>query len=281
MKFVWHVERKKKMATTLLKWAGGKRWIVPVLSPILDEFNDLVLVELFAGGAALSFASERKEAILNDKNPHLINFYSQIQRGINIFSTGVSFKNDKETFYKNRKDFNDLIKNGKENTPEAAALFYYLNKTAYNGLVRFNNKGFFNTPFGKYKRINYEFDISSYRDMVRNWNFMCKDFSEVDIPTNALIYADPPYDVEFTAYNAGGFDWKDQVRLVEFLCELSNPIVLSNQATERIVKLYKSHGFLVTFKDAPRSISCKGNREKVKEVIAYRNIPFIQHLINK
>ncbi len=114
------------MAGTLLKWAGGKRWIIPMLSPILDEFNDLILVELFAGGAALSFALERKEAILNDKNPHLINFYTQIQQGINIFSTGVNFENDKEIFYRNRKNFNESIKNGKENIPKAAAFFYYI-----------------------------------------------------------------------------------------------------------------------------------------------------------
>ncbi len=261
------------MAGTLLKWAGGKRWIVPILSPLVSRFNDVPLIELFAGGAALSFALERKEAILNDKNPHLINFYLQIQRGMDIFSIGVEFKNDKETFYKNRTRFNELIKHGMENTPEAAALFYYLNKTAYNGLMRFNSKGFFNTPFGKYKTINYTFDILFYKRLIEKWEFMCKNFSEVNIPSNALVYADPPYDVEFTSYNAGGFSWEDQVRLAEFLSSLSNPIILSNQATDRIIELYKSYNFTITLKDAPRLISCNGNREKVQEVIAYKNIP--------
>lgn len=260
------------MAGTLLKWAGGKRWIVPTLKPIIEKYKDVPLMELFAGGAALSFALERKKVILNDKNPHLINFYLQIQQGVDIFSVGVEFKNDKEIFYKNRTRFNELIRNGMQDTPEAAALFYYLNKTAYNGLMRFNSKGFFNTPFGKHKTINYTFDILSYKHLIESWKLMCKDFSEVDIPPDAIVYADPPYDVEFTNYNADGFDWEEQIRLVKFLSSIPNPIILSNQATERIVKLYKSYDFIITLKDAPRSISCNGNRDKAKEVIAYKNI---------
>ena len=267
------------MAGTLLKWAGGKRWIVPILSSLILKFGDVPLIELFAGGAALSFALERDKVILNDKNPHLINFYLQIQQGVDIFSVGVEFKNDKEIFYKNRTRFNELVKNGMENTPEAAALLYYLNKTAYNGLMRFNSKGFFNTPFGKYKTINYTFDILSYKRLTKSWKFMCRDFSEVEIPPDAVVYADPPYDVEFTNYNADGFDWEEQVRLIEFLCDISNPIILSNQATERIVKLYKSHDFIITLKDAPRFISCNGDRDKAKEVIAYKNVP--NNYINK
>ncbi len=261
------------MAQPLLTWAGGKRWIVPILSPLVSRFNDIPLIELFAGGAALSFALERKEAILNDKNPNLINFYLQIQREMDIFSVDVEFKNDKETFYKNRTRFNELIKHGMENTPEAAALFYYLNKTAYNGLMRFNYKGFFNTSFGKSTTINYTFDILFYKRLIEKWEFVCKDFSEVNIPSNALVYADPPYDVEFTRYTAGGFSWKDQVRLAEFLSGLSNPIILSNQATDRVIELYKSYNFTITLKYAPRSIACNGNREKAQEVIAYKNIP--------
>lgn len=260
------------MANPLLKWAGGKRWIVSVLSPIMKKIRKDTLVELFAGGAALSLKLEVSKATLNDKNVHLINFYNQIRKGVDIFSLGIEFENDKETFYENRSKFNALIREERTNTPDSAALFYYLNKTAYNGLMRFNSKGFFNTPFGKYKKINYLFDIEHYKEIFKNWLFTNKDFADVPIPKDAIVYADPPYDVEFTHYNAGGFDWKDQVRLAKYLSSLLNPVILSNQATDRIIKLYESSGFDVTLIDAPRFISCNGNREKVKEVIAYKNI---------
>ncbi len=265
----------EKMAKILLKWAGGKRWIVPLLAPVMKKYESYQFVELFAGGAAVSFSLELKRVLLNDKNPHLMNFYRQIQRGVNIFSVGITFENDKEVFYENRKMFNELVAQKKENTPEAAALFYYLNKTAYNGLMRFNSKGFFNTPFGKYKSINYTFDVESYAELFKKWKFTNEDFEKVKIPKKAVVYADPPYDVEFTHYNAGGFTWKDQVRLVEYLCTLDNPLILSNQATKRIVDLYASHGFDLLFKEAPRFISCDGNRKKAMEVIAYKNVDII------
>ncbi len=261
------------MVKGLLKWAGGKRWIVPILSPIIRKFGSVPLIELFAGGAALTFALEPEKTILNDKNTHLINFYKQIQKGVDIFSLGIEFENDEKIFYKNRSKFNDLIKEKMINVPEAAALFYYLNKTAYNGLMRFNSKGFFNTPFGKYKKINYLFDVEYYKKVFKNWMFTNEDFADAFISKDVVVYADPPYDVKFTHYNAGGFGWKEQVRLVEYLSNLSNPIILSNQATDEIITLYKSYGFVITFVSAPRFISCNGNRKNAKEVIAYKNVP--------
>ncbi len=265
------IERRKALAKTPLKWVGGKRWIVPILKPFIQKFKGTPLVELFAGGAALSFKLEWENVVLNDKNPHLINFYVQLKQGANLFSSGVEFKNERAVFYKNREKFNKLIQEGRENTPQAAALFYYLNKTAYNGLMRFNSKGFFNTPFGKYKKVNYTFDTCFYKRLFKNWIFTCKDFTNVKIPPDAIVYADPPYDVEFTNYNAGGFSWEDQVRLVKFLSRLENPVILSNQATQRIVNLYREYGFILKFVDVPRYISCK-SRKKVSEVIAYKNV---------
>ena len=86
---------------------------------------------------------------------------------MDIFSLGIKFENDKEIFYKNRSKFNSLTKEEKINTPEAAALFYYLNKTVYNVLMRSNSKGFVNTPFGKYKKINYLFNVEYHKKYLK------------------------------------------------------------------------------------------------------------------
>ena len=97
--------------------------------------------------------------------------------------------------------------------------------------------------------------------------------SLLDIKENDFIYADPPYDVPFHQYAQRGFTWDDQVRLAEWLSKHKGPVVLSNQATDRVIALYKKLGFKLKYLDAPRRISCKASgRNAVKEVIATRGI---------
>jgi DNA adenine methylase len=78
--------------------------------------------------------------------------------------------------------------------------------------------------------------------------------------------------VEFTQYSKEGFGWEDQVRAAEWLARHKGSVILSNQATGRIVSLYTKLGFRLRFLDAPRRISCTGDRTPAKEVVARRNI---------
>src|SRR5437867_8638661 len=114
--------------------------------------------------------------------------------------------NDDTEYYQARVRFNELLKNDKAKTAEAAGLFYYLNRTGYNGLCRFNSRGGFNVPFGTYTTINYKNDFSEYKDVFKNWTFLSTDFESIPIDAADFIYADPPYDVPFTQYAKGGFD---------------------------------------------------------------------------
>ena len=107
---------------------------------------------------------------------------------------------------------------------------------------------------------------------MKSSEFNTNDFASLELNSDDFIYADPPYDVEFTQYSADGFDWTDQVRLAEWLAEHPGPVVLSNQATPRIVRLYRSLGFTLRFLDAPRRISCTGDRKPAREVLAFRNL---------
>ena len=157
-------------------------------------------------------------------------------------------------------------------TAEAASLFYYLNRTCYNGLCRFNSRGEFNVPFGQYKSIAYVEQFPAYRDAFENWDFTVGDFASLKLRKTVFVYADPPYDVEFTAYSQGGFSWDDQVRTAEVLARHQGPVVLVNQATDRISALYRRLGYQIGFLDAPRRISCNGDRTPAKEVIATRNL---------
>ena len=91
-----------------------------------------------------------------------------------------------------------------------------MNRTGYNGLCRFNSQGGFNVPFGKYKKINYKKDFLTYKTIFKSWTFSCLDFEQLKINQEDFIYADPPYDVEFTKYSSKDFSFEDQERLANF-----------------------------------------------------------------
>jgi len=252
-----------------LKWAGGKRWQVPHLRPLWAAHAQRRLVEPFCGGLAVSLGLAPGRALLNDINPHVIAFYRRLKHGLVITQT---MKNDETMFYARRARFNALLARGREEGREAAGLFYYLNRTGYNGLCRFNRRGSFNVPFGRYARITYTRDFTRYRRTFARWDFISVDFEKVPLEKGDFVYADPPYDVEFTQYAKEGFSWDDQVRLVDRLSAHRGPVVLSNQATDRIVRLYGTAGFRLLYVQAPRRISCTGDRTPAREVLALRNV---------
>jgi DNA adenine methylase len=250
-----------------LKWAGGKRWLVPRLNRLWRAHASRPYVEPFCGGLGVSLGLRPNSAVLNDINPHLINFYRHLQRGLDIT---IEMKNDETCFYSHRARFNRLINDGCSQSKEAAELFYYLNRTCFNGLCRFNRSGEFNVPFGKHSAITYAVDFSAYESVLKNWVFVCGDLDALSLTPDAFIYADPPYDVEFTSYSSGGFTWDDQVRTAEWLSRHPGPVVLSNQATPRIIKLYRQLGFKIDYLDGPRRISCTGDRTAAREVLAVK-----------
>src|SRR5712691_9224646 len=100
-----------------LKWAGGKRWQIPHLRKHWEPENHRRLVEPFCGGLAVALGLAPEEALLNDINPHLINFYRWLKRGLNI---SIEMSNNQTRFYKHRTRFNELLRTGKATTKEAA-----------------------------------------------------------------------------------------------------------------------------------------------------------------
>jgi DNA adenine methylase len=252
-----------------LKWAGGKRWQIPRLNPFWQRNKNGRLVEPFCGGLAVTLGLQPKVALVNDINPHLINFYKWLKRGLII---DFDMANQSRYYYTARDRFNELLTSGLAESREAASLFYYLNRTGYNGLCRFNSKGTFNVPFGSYARIAYTKDFTAFKPLFAEWTFSSVDFEKIQLSSGDFVYADPPYDVEFTHYSKGGFSWEEQKRAAEWLSKHAGPVVLSNQATARIVNLYASLNYRLIFIDGPRRISCNGDRRPAPEVLAFRNL---------
>ncbi len=252
-----------------LKWAGGKTHLVPRLRELYASHRHRRLVEPFAGGLAVSLGLLPQCALLNDSNPHTINFYKQLSQG---FTLEIEMENDSECFYKARERFNQLIQDEGSCGKEQASLFYYLNRTCFNGLCRFNSKGKFNVPFGKHKTIYYRRDFREYAPLLTSWEFQCKDFQTLELRSDDFLYLDPPFDTPFTRYAKDDFKWGDQVRLAHWAAEHPGPVVASNQATERVSTLYTDLGYALNIIEAPRRISCTGDRSHALEIVATRNL---------
>ncbi len=252
-----------------LKWAGGKRWQVPHLRALWAPHAQRRLVEPFCGGLAVALGLRPERALLNDANQHLINFYRWLKRGLRI---SIAMERDQALFYTHRARFNDLVRAGQSETQEAAGLFYYLNRTGYNGLCRFNGRGEFNVPFGQHRTIPYRETFPEFPEALAHFEFVSGDFADVALTPADFVYADPPYDVEFTAYSRGGFSWDDQERTARTFARHRGPVVLVNQRTQRVEDLYRSLGYQIQMLDAPRRISCTGNRTPAPEILATRNL---------
>jgi DNA adenine methylase len=256
-----------------LKWAGGKRLLVPEFSELWSKHKHRRLVEPFCGAAAITLGMRPDKALLNDINRHLMNFHRWLQCGLTI---DIPMEYDREFYDRSSARFNQLANNGGVNSKEAASLFYYLNHTCFNGLCRFNRNGQFNVPFGKYKGVNYRREFAEYQQAYVNWTLSTGHFLKTAVEPDDFIYADPPYDGSksaFVGYAGIPFNWQDQVALARWLAQHPGPVVTSNAATERITALYRELGFTLTTRQVARAINSKGEgRGAVAEMLAIRNL---------
>lgn len=258
--------------TPPLKWAGGKRWLVPSIQYSWNKHSNLRLVEPFCGGLSVSIGLLPQKALLNDINPHLINFYLWAKRGLDIT---IDMKNSSKDYYSHREEFNRLSLTDYGESKKSAELFLYLNKTCFNGLCRFNKQGKFNVPFGLHEKINYSVDLKKYKNIFSKWDFIVGSFSDIKLDSNDFVYADPPYDVEFRHYSKDGFSWEDQENVVDWLSGHRGPIIVSNSATERIIKLYKKNGYILHSMKERINIKAKGIRTPADVIIATKNVEFL------
>ncbi|MHA1897198.1 MAG: DNA adenine methylase, partial [Promethearchaeota archaeon] len=134
-----------------LKWAGGKRQLIPQIDPYIpEEFN--TYIEAFVGGGALFFYLLPARAVLIDINHELINTYNVIKNHVyELIESLKKHKNTPEYYYAIRNIDRDPDKFQELSDIEKASRTIYMNKCCYNGLYRVNSKGQFNVPFGRYK----------------------------------------------------------------------------------------------------------------------------------
>jgi DNA adenine methylase len=259
-----------------LKWPGGKYRLAPLILEALGPGKRLI--EPFVGSGAVFLNGSYEDYLLADSNADLINVYRQLTRGGEKFIDYARsfFHADTNTagaYYGFRSVFNDT-----RDPRLRAALLIYFNRHGYNGLYRYNGKGAFNVPFGRYKKPLFpEQAMLNFIEKSRKARFVQQDFREVmqRAKPGDVCYCDPPYlpvsaTSNFTAYSAGGFGWDDQVELAARARALAGKgvrVVLSNHDLPEVRELYA--GAHIESVAVQRNISQKGDRRvKVDEVIA-------------
>ena len=158
-----------------LKWAGGKYRLVQLIKSTLPQGNRLI--EPFVGSGAIFLNTEYKEQLLADSNPDLISLFQLIQKegqGFISYCQGlfVPENNTELAFYQLREEFNST-----NDLRRKAALFVYLNRHCFNGLCRYNSKGRFNVPYGRYtKPALPEKEMSYFHEKSKHAVFEVADF---------------------------------------------------------------------------------------------------------
>lgn len=271
---------KSRVIQPFLKWAGGKRQLLPEIRKYIPKRMG-TYYEPFLGGGAVLFDLQPKKAVINDINSELINTYLVIKNNVDELIEDLrKHENTSDYYYKIRDLDRDKNRFSKLSDVEKASRLIYLNKTCFNGLFRVNSQGQFNVPFGRYKNPNIvnEFVLRAVSHYLNNNEVKILNGDFADAVSSAkkgdFVYFDSPYDpvsetASFTGYTLGGFNKDEQIRLRDLFVDLDKrrcKVLLSNSATDFIKDLYKDYHIEIV--SATRNInSIATKRGKIDEVL--------------
>ncbi len=248
----------------LIKYRGGKSKEIPLIVSQIPRFRGRY-IEPFFGGGALYFHLEPHRAIINDINAKLIGFYRGVQQ--NYSGLRKELDEIEEIYHSNRMEFNAL----KAKTPNErvedknevfyysmrdmfnglsdkkytdASLYFFINKTAYSGMIRYNAKGEFNVPFGRYQNINTSLVTKAHSNLLSSAEIYNLDYSEIFnmAKDDDFIFLDPPYDCVFSDYGNEeykyGFNDECHIKLANDIRQLNCRVLLVIGRTPLTERLY-------------------------------------------
>jgi DNA adenine methylase len=235
-----------------LRWAGGKRWLLPTIRMLVGSRQFSAYHEPFLGGASVFLGLRQfRRAYLRDSNAELIATYRAIRdHHATIAARVLLYGNDPETYYAVRASVpHDKV--------ERAARFLYLNHTSFNGIYRVNLDGVYNVPFGN--RPSPQIPTSDHlRDVavrLGDARLEIGDFAKClkHVNKGDLVFLDPPYTVAhnhngFIKYNQRLFSFDDQKRLKALIDEIKKRdgyYILANAAHESIANLFDNGDMLL------------------------------------
>ncbi len=248
----------------MIKYRGGKsKEISHFISNMPENYNRYI--EPFFGGGALYFYLEPQNAIINDVNTKLYSFYKQMQE--DYPSVRKQLDELQMVYEQNQKEYEGLKKKHPEeiveNKNEAlyykirdmfnhkieseyleAVVYFFINKTAYSGMIRYNAKGEYNVPFGRYKNLNTKLITDKHYELLKRTEIYNYDYSEIFnmAGNNDFIFLDPPYDCVFSDYGneayRDGFGENEHRRLANDFANLSCKSMLVIGKTALTEELY-------------------------------------------
>ena len=276
----------------VLKYRGGKSREIPkLLQYIPDDFSRYI--EPFFGGGAVYFHIEPDNAIINDVNERLMAFYSQLRnqysemrkqldklhkeyeanqiayKKLKANSPGERVPNDnEELYYEMRKHFN---------FPQEAYLdgvvYFFINKTAYSGMIRYNNNGEYNVPFGRYPNFNTRLVTKQHSELLQSADLYSVDYAEIFAMAEEddFIFLDPPYDCVFNDYGnidmMNGFDEAQHRRLAADFANLHCRALMVIGKTALTEELYGEYIFDEYYKNYAVNIRNRFNNDKMHIVV--------------
>lgn len=230
----------------LIKYRGGKYKEFPQYKRFIPQTYE-TYYEPFVGGGATFFALAPQRAVIGDINEPLMNFYMDVRNRFDDLSRELAEIENiyvhNQADYKERKKGHpeDRIPNANEElyyrlrdqyngiAPaqySRAALYFFINKTSYSGMIRYNSQGHFNVPFGRYENFNTKLVTREHSLLLQRTEILCADYEESfkRAGANDFMYLDPPYDCAFNDYGnkelVNGFDETEHRRLAKCFREL-------------------------------------------------------------
>ena len=248
----------------LVKYRGGKSNEIPNIERHIPRYTGRY-IEPFFGGGALFFYLEPQKAIINDINSKLMAFYSGVKNNYEKLQQELT---EIEILYEaNRKQYNARKKNTPtervEDKNEAlyyeirnmfneltskkysdALLYFFINKIAYSGMIRYNSKGEFNVPFGRYEHLNTSLVTKQHSELLAKAEIYNSDYKNIFEKAQAddFMFLDPPYDCVFSDYGneeyKNGFNDDCHTALAEDFRNLNCKALLVIGRTQLTEKLY-------------------------------------------
>jgi len=260
-------------AKPVLKWAGGKRQLLPQIMERAPEAYG-TYIEPFFGGGALFFHLQPKRAVIADANAELINLYQVIANDVDALIKSLKqHENTASYFYALRAQLTEELSN-----IEAASRTLYLNRTCFNGLFRVNKKGQFNVPYGKYVKTNFcdEPTLHKAAQVFAGTTVMAADYKQVlceQAKAGDFVFLDPPYVPvskysDFKRYTKVQFTEQNHIELAQEVAKLNDlgcHVLLTNSNCDLVMELYSKYQIDVV--DTRRSINSKGSKREGKDVI--------------
>ena len=259
-----------------VKWAGGKRQLIPILNENLPESFG-TYYEPFLGGGALLFhiLAERKDqrCSISDLNSDLVLTYTTIRNRIDELIS--SLKNHERNYHKDSKSYYYSVRESSPRSEiEKTSRLLFLNRTCFNGLYRVNSKGKFNVPLGRYSNPNIvnEGNLRSVSAILQSNKvaIKCQDFESVlrDAKKDDLVYFDPPYQpvsdtANFTSYTNKNFTYEDLNRLAELCLKLDSKgckVLLSNSDSKDVADMFSNKSWKINRIQANRSINSNSKK---------------------